>query len=72
MRNKHCFSCKRGEVEYTEADGTLTKSRVHDPDTGKIEGHGWLCDDHLRMYEVDGWSVKTYGREVTDEQVPVV
>ncbi len=55
---KRCFSCKRGEINFTEKDGPLYKADVRDPETGKLEGKGWLCDDHLQMYRMDGFRVK--------------
>jgi len=53
-----CFSCKRGEIEFTAKDGKLVKADVRDPDTGSLEGRGWLCEDHLNMYVDDGYKVK--------------
>lgn len=54
---KTCWSCKNGDVKFTEKDGNLTKADVRDPDTGQLEGRGWLCDNHFHMYIEDGYRV---------------
>lgn len=54
-KNARCFSCWQGEVENN--DVLSSKWIIRDPDDGKIVGSGYLCEDHLLMYEDDGYKV---------------
>lgn len=47
-----CFSCRDGENENI---GPWRLVRITDPDTGKMQARGYLCDDHLCMYADDGY-----------------
>ena len=57
---KCCSSCKQSEIENDDTDGKVYI--VHDPDTGKIIIRGYLCKDHLQMYDSDGYMIKGRGK----------
>ena len=55
VKMKQCSSCKNGDVINNDTDGEM--HIIRDPDSGKIVIRGYLCDDHLQMYDDDGYFV---------------
>ena len=51
-----CIECREGEHEdYTEK---VHKVKIIDPDTGKCERRAIMCEDHIEMYAMDGYTIK--------------
>ena len=59
MMAKRCTECRKGEHE--NYDDNLDFVVVRDPDSGRLLGRWWLCEEHRTMYENDGCVVKTAG-----------
>ena len=56
MRNRQCFECRAGEHDnYAPIQG---KFIVRDPETGKLYGKGYLCDDHVDALLTDGYKLQ--------------
>ncbi len=55
METTHpCFSCVRGEIYDCEGEGPYI---VRNPEGGRIEGKGYLCEEHYAMYADDGFLI---------------
>lgn len=50
-----CCSCRMGENHEPDVAG---KFSVRNPDDGRFLLRGHLCDEHLGMYEEDGYEVR--------------
>ena len=57
-----CASCIRGEIDNNDIKDR-TRYLVKDPDSGKIELSGYLCDDHIDMYLAEGYALHSGGRQ---------
>lgn len=52
---KHCADCRAGEHDNYDDDVKLVVLR--DPDTNRIVKRSYMCTNHRRMYDYDGYEI---------------
>ena len=53
-----CCDCRDGEHENIDDDVQLVI--IRDPETNKMLKRGYVCREHRRMYDLDGYEIKYY------------
>ena len=55
MKTKQCADCRDGE--HDNYDDRVVLVVIRDPDTKKLIKRCYMCEEHRKMYDYDGYDV---------------